>query len=264
MSEVWYSIKGETLTDMANAVRGKVGGDAPMTPSEMAATIEALNIPSAAETAEFGKEKIADTAPEGKSWFNGVLLPDIPADLLAQYPYAWIRNNTRTGHYELLLGKGRWYYATDSLYCTDTTGGLQWYRIEKSNAESATAWVFNQAWTSGNAFGCDSTRPVFWSNHDIPNGSATATDIYFEGTEPIKEIISGYGDYVDVAESYAVTGEILNELGHMMQKRNATYDLFTGAEVLDYISTAPIILSVSSVDELPTDAEDGTIAIIEG
>lgn len=44
MSEVWYSITGETLTDMANAVRGKVGGNAPMTPSEMAATLEALDI----------------------------------------------------------------------------------------------------------------------------------------------------------------------------------------------------------------------------
>jgi hypothetical protein len=44
MSEVWYSITGETLTDMANAVRGKVGETGKMTPSEMAATLEALNI----------------------------------------------------------------------------------------------------------------------------------------------------------------------------------------------------------------------------
>ena len=44
MSEVWYSITGETLTDMASAVRGEVGETGKMTPSEMAATLEALNI----------------------------------------------------------------------------------------------------------------------------------------------------------------------------------------------------------------------------
>jgi hypothetical protein len=44
MSEIWYSITGETLTAIANAIRGKVGENATMTPSEMAATLEALNI----------------------------------------------------------------------------------------------------------------------------------------------------------------------------------------------------------------------------
>lgn len=48
MSELWYGIKGKTLTALADAVRSKVGNTGKMTPSEMAATIEALNIPSAA------------------------------------------------------------------------------------------------------------------------------------------------------------------------------------------------------------------------
>lgn len=65
MSAVWYSIKGETLTDMANAVRGKVGGSAPMTPSEMASTLEALNITLQEKTVTPSETEQIITADEG-------------------------------------------------------------------------------------------------------------------------------------------------------------------------------------------------------
>ena len=120
-----------------------------------------------------------------KYYYNGVLLPEIPADVLAQYPYAWIRNNTRTGYYDLCLSSSLWYASDADTINTDSynTTGIQWYRVTKSAPEEV--WVFNQAWTSSGGFGNESDRHIMWSNHDIPNGSATATEIYFEGSEPV-------------------------------------------------------------------------------
>ena len=120
-----------------------------------------------------------------KYYYNGVLLPEIPADVLAQYPYAWIRNNTRTGYYDLCLSSSLWYASDADTISTDSynTTGIQWYRVTKSAPEEV--WVFNQAWTSSGGFGNESDRHIMWSNHDIPNGSATATEIYFEGSEPV-------------------------------------------------------------------------------
>jgi hypothetical protein len=65
MSEVWYSITEKTLTDMANAVRGKVGETGKMTPSEMAATLEALNITLQEKEVTPTAEEQTVTADEG-------------------------------------------------------------------------------------------------------------------------------------------------------------------------------------------------------
>lgn len=126
-------------------------------------------------------------ANANKVSYNGVELPPLPAVGLANYPYAWIRNNTASGHYDLLLCTAPRYYDSGSIYPADSK---RWYRIEIASASSATEWVPYE--TNTNAFGVDTGRTVLWSNHDIPNGSATATDIYFEGTEPVPVSILGY------------------------------------------------------------------------
>ena len=56
--------------------------------------------------------------------------------------------------------------------------GLRYKAIAGSDAEN---WEHITAYTSYSVN--DSTAKVLWSNHDIPNGSATATDIYFYGSK---------------------------------------------------------------------------------
>ena len=122
-----------------------------------------------------------------KYYYNGVLLPEIPADVLASYPYAWIRNNTTSGYYDLMLSNVPFYYlpSDGSVKEGNLVEGKPWYRVPIATAETATAWVNNTSNNTFTGWGIDSARTVLWSNHDIPNGSATATEIYFNGSEPV-------------------------------------------------------------------------------
>ena len=116
--------------------------------------------------------------------YNGVKLPVIPQEVLKQYPYAWIRNNTSAAQYQLILAAYPWYYNKDHMYCSggeDKTESI--YIISISSALTATQWTFSKDVIG--KFGAEITRPVMWTNHDIPNGSATATEIYFWKTEPV-------------------------------------------------------------------------------
>lgn len=120
-----------------------------------------------------------------KFYYNGVLLPEIPQDVLAEYPYCWIRKNTTSGNYDLVFGKQSWYYNNNGVYCQNETDE-KWYTIPIATSTDATAWNFNKNATG--YFSVDTARFVFWSNHNIPNGSATSTTIYFVGTYLIPEL----------------------------------------------------------------------------
>lgn len=63
--------------------------------------------------------------------------------------------------------------------------GKPWYRVPIAATETATAWENNTSNNTFSGWGIDSARTILWSNHDIPKGSATATEIYFEGSEPV-------------------------------------------------------------------------------
>lgn len=110
-----------------------------------------------------------------KYYYNGVLLPEIPSDILAEYPYCWVRLNTDKVTYDLICGKYVWYYASN-LYTTSST--YVWYT---ARLESET-FVYKTTFTDDGSFGLGDG--LIWSNHNIPNGSATSTTIYFYGTGP--------------------------------------------------------------------------------
>ena len=112
-----------------------------------------------------------------KYYYNGVLLPEIPADVLAEYPYAWISLGDDGATYNLNLSPSRWFWTGQ--YVQGQTP--KWY---KATAESDSFTLF-ASYTNTRNFGI--YKGVVWSNFDIPNGSATSTDIYFEGSEPVPE-----------------------------------------------------------------------------
>lgn len=178
------SIPALTFPERIMALSGGGGGGPFCTMSVMASD----NNTVAFGPVNIGTASVSVTAeeyvpPKTHALYNGVRLPKIPESLLASYPYAWIRKNTTSGYYDLIMSDSPYYYSS-YIYEGAGVAGKPYYRVPISSAGSATGWT-NYGSHGYTSWGLDANRTVLWSNHDIPNGSATATDIYFEGTEPV-------------------------------------------------------------------------------
>lgn len=140
-----------------------------------------------------------------KYYYNGVLLPDIPNEHLATNPYVFIRDNSSSGYYELIMCTKELYYSSGVRY-NDTTTSIQYmYRILKSSYLEATEWEFNKE-VSNTYFNIGSSQVVIWSNDDILNGSLTSTDVYFAGSSAILETARLISVEKIEAESGTLTG----------------------------------------------------------
>ena len=130
--------------------------------------------------AEYGNLNVDSSYPKevGKCSYNGTVLPALPTKILAEYPYAFIGLVQSTGKYQILASTQPMYFYTTGIKRQNGNNEPFLYCVE-----GAESWI---AGTSGNyGWDIDSDRIIIWSNHDIPNGSATATEIYFEGSEPV-------------------------------------------------------------------------------
>lgn len=119
-----------------------------------------------------------------KYYYNGVLLPEFPAEVLANYSHVWIRDNGSTGKYDLVVAPNIWYYTSNTMN-KSVSGTYPYYSIPKASYLEYEAWEYNA--DSDLNFGLDSARTVLWSGFDVPNGSATSATIYFHATEPVAE-----------------------------------------------------------------------------
>lgn len=141
-----------------------------------------------------------------KYLYNGVLLP--PIQSLSGYPYLIIAK-TAGGAFRIYGSVLPIYKFTDSdgyerIYIAgprvrvtlDKTTG-EWGTPEK--ATTNTNLVLSEGTSYTQWF-------VVWSSHDIPNGSATATDIYFESTEPVQSNASLTSATVDLSTLNLVNG----------------------------------------------------------
>lgn len=139
-------------------------------------------------------------------YYNGVLLPEIPPEVLTEYPYCWIRENTQTGYYDLFLAKTPWYQSDASTIATDSyTQGIQWYRVPFTGTSGE--WQSYQVWDSSSGLTSETGRKIIWANHNIPVGSATSTDIYFAGSSAIPN-----------AESYEIQRETIVALADQVRR----------------------------------------------
>ena len=110
-------------------------------------------------------------------YYNGVLLPEIPQDVLAEYPYCWIRSNSDGVTYDFILGKYKWYCASSRMMTTSST--YVWYTAT-TTSESLT---YKTSYTDTGDFNLG--NGLVWSNHDIFTSNTTT---YFEATELVPEI----------------------------------------------------------------------------
>lgn len=282
----YRKVDDTSLASVADAIRAKGGtSDEFVFPDGFVSAIGSIQtgggtesgLPSSADVT-FGyvkkTETVTEKAPAGKCWYNGVLLPEIPADVLASYPYAWIRKNEGTGYYDLALTKIKGYYGITSgannggIVYGDNMGttDVALYRVSIANANTAFAWEYYQ--TTNTWMGLDRNRVLRWSNHDIPNGSATATEIYFEGSEPLTELTETVTKLVPVEREseYAVTSANLNDIAKRTQEMAGTSNLLTPDDIIYWLervifvpqgrassefAIAPLVFEAAATAQIP-------------
>lgn len=132
-----------------------------------------------------------------KCYYNEVLLPEIPSDALAEYPYYVIIRINYKGQTMYMLSASpvplfyglivSTYYGLLPTDTSDTSKVCSTYQID----ENSGAYILGDT-QSCTEYSCaigaiseSNISELIWTNTDIPNGSADATDIYMYASEPI-------------------------------------------------------------------------------
>ena len=111
-------------------------------------------------------------------YYNGALALAFPSSIsLDDYPYVVIARSISTGKLWAYGFPNQPYGSSSSSRLTFSGG-----RIRCSFDEDAGEWSETSATTTNSYLALGTTWEIVWSNLDIPNGSATATDILFYGT----------------------------------------------------------------------------------
>ena len=185
-------------------------------------------------------------------FYNGLLLPEIPSDALKNYPYCWIRNNTRTGYYDLFMAKSPWWQSDSTTISTASyADGIQWYRI--SITAPGDDWTFDQSWTTNGGMADESDRNIIWANHNIPTGAVTATTIYFVGSSAIPD-----------EESYQIKKDTMVAIADQVRRLYISEEMLTPAQMKTKLEAVDgIYIIVKSTGDLPANSPEGTVAIVE-
>ncbi len=175
MAEV-YRIGGQRLTGIADQARRLGKKEGPLTPEQIQDTLRGVVLgnqdPGYAHA--IGKADngipcavVTEIPDAQRYYFNGVLLPAVPKELLAKYPYCWLRDNGETYHYELFLTEHAWSHNGSSMCRYVNEDIVHWYRIEKAFV-STKNWEWYQDYDDPTSqFGGSGARPVIWTNHNV-------------------------------------------------------------------------------------------------
>ena len=109
-----------------------------------------------------------------KCYFNGILLPSIPSEILTTYPAAVIIKNNSSSYYDLIVSEGHWSYNNNNNTLNNALTSTSYlYRISIQNSTEYVEWEFYKL--STNVYQLDENKMMIWSNNTILNGDI----IYF-------------------------------------------------------------------------------------
>ena len=109
-----------------------------------------------------------------KCYFNGILLPSIPSEILTTHSAAVIIKNNSSGYYDLIVSEGHWSYnSNNNTLNNPLTSTSYLYRISIQNSTEYVEWEFYKL--STNVYQLDENKMIIWSNNTILNGDT----IYF-------------------------------------------------------------------------------------
>ena len=109
-----------------------------------------------------------------KCYFNGILLPSIPSEILTTYPTAIIVKNNSSGYYDLIVSEGHWSYNSNNNTLNNALTSTSYlYRISIQNSMEYVEWEFYKL--STNVYELNENKMIIWSNNTILSGDT----IYF-------------------------------------------------------------------------------------
>lgn len=120
-------------------------------------------------------------------YYNGILLPEIPAADYSRYTYQMILKYVGDGSNELYV------YASNTKPYQRVLSNVS--RLELPGGRTRSWYTPGTGWSTANvgtsAAWCDLTNSweVVWSNFNIPSGSASVSAIYFRGSQPTLTLI---------------------------------------------------------------------------
>jgi hypothetical protein len=170
-----------------------------------------------------------------KYYYNGFMLPAIPADVPAQNQYAFIRHNTfthdngnvETQGYSLFIGTDKFYI--DSEGKINSVAEFLWYTVMIEDLPTATQWRDDGSLNRG----IGKSGGVIWSNHDIPNGSPTATEIYCYSGKAVPK----YSSLGNPDDYYKIKGSTLVNMSKQINRISGTAGKLTPEEMLCLLAT---------------------------
>lgn len=114
-------------------------------------------------------------------YYNGMILPNIPNEDYGSYTYLMILKCWADGKNDLCIYASNtkpYYRINESVERLELPGGRTRSILNTETGE----WGDANVGTSSTWCNLSTSWEVIWSNSDIPNGSATATNIYYYGT----------------------------------------------------------------------------------
>lgn len=164
-----------------------------------------------------------------KYYYNGVLLPEIPA--VEGYGYVAIRYDEANSRIDCIFSQETFYYTGSTI--RNTAGSS--YRRYIASISNPVEWAESSD-TSYQGWTIATNRRLLWSNHDIPNGSATSATVYFPATYPMPESTTGKCKY-NGEEAPSIPVDVLAEY---------PYIYMTTAKAFAAFSVRPYFYSTSS------------------
>lgn len=126
--------------------------------------------------------------PVGYTWFNGVILPNLPDDLVDDIvdvcPYWVVGTNTSGEHYACAVSQP--FYYTGTYAKTEPVNGKLTYRYY---ALQGSEWALTSSYDDKNQAANVIAEGLIYSSRDIPYGAVTGTVIYFPASP--KPIVGG-------------------------------------------------------------------------
>lgn len=186
-----------------------------------------------------------------KYYYNGVLVPEIPADKFADHPSQMIVK-WPTGRIQLIGSKnGLYFNGSTAVYDKNNATLLAYYLNGDTWVEDTNQSSKYSGWTIIS----NGASVLQWSNHDIPNGSATSTTVYFPATYPMPESATGKCEY-NGEEAPSIPVDVLAEY---------PYIYMTTAKAFAAFSVRPYFYSTSSYPStLKADGPGVTYKLVDG